>query len=265
MGLGLSVIVGLLNIPNFVQGNLFALGAYCLLSVMVASQSFWLGLLLGPVVVLVVSIAVEVGFLRRLYTVGHDYVLLFTYALALMSQELIIIIWGPRGFSVLPPDILSGSVDLGVMSYPKYNLFVMVFGGLSILAVWLFLERTRYGAIMRAGLEDPHMVSALGINIQRVFTMGYGLGAYLGALAGALNAPIRGLAPVLGLDILPIAFVVVALGGLGNLLGAIAAGLILGVAQGLVTQFWAQGSSIVLFAVMALILLVRPQGLFGLR
>jgi branched-chain amino acid transport system permease protein len=265
LGLGLAIIVGLLNIPNFVQGGIFALGAYFLLSLYWATHSFWLALLVAPLGVLLLAVAVEVGLLRQLYILGHDYVLLFTFALALVVDQVIIIIWGPTALSILPPAGFVGSLPLGVMNYPRYHLFVMLMGGLCIIVTWLFLERTRYGAIMRAGLEDPDMVAALGINIKRVFTFGYGLGAYLGGLAGALNAPIRGASPVLSIELLPIAFVVIALGGLGNLPGAIVAGIIVGVAQSLVTMFWAEASSIVVFAVMAVILLLRPQGLFGVR
>lgn len=265
LGLGLSVIVGLMNIPNFVHGGIFALGAYFLLSIFWAAHNFWLALAVAPLAVLLLAVAVEMGLLRPLYRLGHDYVLLFTFALALIVDQTLIIIWGPTALSILPPDILMGGVNLGVINYPKYHLFVMVAGGLCIVGTWLFLDRTRYGAIMRAGLEDPDMVSALGINIKRVFTFGYGLGAYLGGLAGALNAPIRGASPVMSIELLPIAFVVIVLGGLGNLPGAIAAGIILGVAQSLVTLFWAEASSIAIFAVMAIVLLLRPQGLFGVR
>jgi branched-chain amino acid transport system permease protein len=167
--------------------------------------------------------------------------------------------------SQLPPPVLRGGVDLGITFYPKYRLFVMVAAGLLVLGTWLFLEKTRYGAIMRAGIEDKEMVSLLGIDIHRLFTAAFALGCAMAGLAGALTAPIRGLNPWMGVDMLGIAFVVVALAGLGNLLGSIVAGLLVGVAQSLVALFWPEASVAVIFAVMAAILLVRPQGLFGIR
>ena len=235
MGLGLSLITGVLNIPNFAHGALFAVGAYLLVTTVNVIGNFWLALLVAPLGVALLGLIIEYAGVRRLYSAGHDYQLLFTFGLALIISEGIIVVWGPVGFSHLPPPILRGGVDLGFTFYPKYRLFVMVVAGLLIAATWLFFEKTRYGAIMRAGI------------------------------AGALTAPIRGLNPNMGVDMLGIAFVVVALGGLGNLLGAIAAGLLIGVAQAVVAAYWTEASTAVIFAVMAAVLLVRPQGLFGIR
>jgi len=266
MGLGLSLITGVLNIPNFAHGALFAVGAYFLVSVVgILGGNFWLGLLVAPMGVALLGLAIEWAGIRRLYSAGHDYQLLFTFGLALILNELIIVIWGPVGISHLPPALLRGGVDLGFTFYPKYRLFVMVMAGLLVVATWLFLEKTRYGAIMRAGIENKEMVSLLGIDIHKLFTVAFALGAYLAGIAGALTAPIRGLSPGMGVDMLGIAFVVVALGGLGNLLGAIAAGLLIGIAQAVVAAYWTEASTAVIFAVMAVVLLVRPQGLFGIR
>jgi branched-chain amino acid transport system permease protein len=265
MGIGLSIITGILNIPNFAHGAMFAVGAYLVYSVLDALGNFWVALLLAPVGVAVLGLAIEYLGIRRLYAAGHDYQLLLTFGLSLIVTEGIIIVWGPVGMSQPPPPLLRGGVDLGIMIYPKYRLFVMAMAGLLVLAAWLFLEKTRYGAIMRAGIEDKEMVSLLGIDIHRLFTAAFGLGAYLAGIAGALTAPIRGLNPLMGVDMLGIAFVVVALGGLGNLPGAIVAGLLIGVAQSLVALVWPEASVAVIFAVMAAVLLVRPQGLFGIR
>jgi branched-chain amino acid transport system permease protein len=265
MGLGLSLITGILNIPNFAHGALFAVGAYLMVSAINAVGNFWIALLVAPLGVALLGLAIEFGGIRRLYAAGHDYQLLFTFGLSLMIAEGIIIVWGPVGISQLPPAVLRGGVDLGFTIYPKYRLFVMIAAGLLVLATWLFLEKTRYGAIMRAGIENKEMVSLLGIDIKKLFTVAFALGAYLAGIAGALTAPIRGLSPGMGVDMLGIAFVVVALGGLGNLLGAIAAGLIIGIAQALVAAYWTEASTVVIYAVMAVILLVRPQGLFGIR
>ena len=265
MGLGLSLITGVLNIPNFAHGALFAVGAYLLVTVVGALGNFWLGLLIAPLGVALLGLAIEYAGIRRLYAAGHDYQLLFTFGLALILSESIILIWGPIGYSHLPPQILRGGLDLGFTFYPKYRLFVMVMAGLLVLATWLFLEKTRYGAIMRAGIENKEMVSLLGIDIHKLFTVAFALGAYLAGIAGALTVPIRGVNPGMGVDMLGIAFVVVALGGLGNLLGAIAAGLLIGVAQALVAGYWTEASTVVIYAVMAAVLLIRPQGLFGIR
>jgi len=265
MGLGLSLVTGVLNIPNFAHGSLFAVGAYLTVTAVGAFGNFWLALLVAPLGVALLGLLIEWAGIRRLYSAGHDYQLLFTFGLALILNELIIVIWGPVGISHLPPAILRGGVDLGFTFYPKYRLFVMVTAAALILLTWLFLEKTRYGAIMRAGIENKEMGSRLGSDMHWLFTISFALGAYLAGLAGALTAPIRGLSPGMGVDMLGIAFVVVALGGLGNLLGAIAAGLIIGIAQAVVAAYWTEASTAVIFAVMAAVLLVRPQGLFGIR
>jgi branched-chain amino acid transport system permease protein len=265
MGIGLAIITGILNIPNFAHGALFALGAYLIVTAIKVVGSFWIALLVAPLGVAALGLAIEYAGIRPLYRAGHDYQLLLTFGLSLIVTEGIILVWGPVGMSQLPPPLLRGGVDLGITIYPKYRLFVMAMAGLLVLGAWLFFERTRYGAIMRAGIEDREMVSLLGIDVHRLFTAAFGLGAYLAGIAGALTAPIRGLNPLMGVDMLGIAFVVVALGGLGNLPGAIVAGLMIGVAQSLVALVWPEASVAVIFAVMAAVLLVRPQGLFGIR
>jgi branched-chain amino acid transport system permease protein len=265
MGLGLALIAGILNIPNFAHGALFAVGAYLTVSAINAIGNFWVALVVAPLGVALLGLAIEYAGIRRLYAVGHDYQLLFTFGLSLILAETIILIWGPVGISQLPPPVLRGGVDLGFTFYPKYRLFVMVAAGLLVVGTWLFLEKTRYGAIMRAGIENKEMVSLLGIDIHRMFTVAFALGAWLAGVAGALTAPIRGLSPGMGVDMLGIAFVVVALGGMGNVLGAIAAGLLIGVAQAVVAAYWTEASVAVIYLVMAAVLVVRPQGLFGIR
>ena len=265
MGLGLALIAGILNIPNFAHGALFAVGAYLTVTAINAVGNFWVALIVAPLGVALLGLVIEYAGIRRLYAAGHDYQLLFTFGLSLILAEAIILIWGPVGISQLPPPILRGGVDLGFTFYPKYRLFVMVAAGLLVVATWLFLEKTRYGAIMRAGIENREMVSLLGIDIHRLFTVAFALGAYLAGIAGALTAPIRGLSPGMGVDMLGIAFVVVALGGMGNILGAIAAGLLIGVAQAVVAAYWTEASVAVIYLVMAAVLVFRPQGLFGTR
>src|SRR3954465_3301723 len=191
MGLGLSLVTGVLNIPNFAHGALFAVGAYLTVTAVSAFGNFWLALLIAPLGIALLGLLIEWAGIRRLYSAGHDYQLLFTFGLALILNELIIVIWGPVGISHLPPAILRGGVDLGFTFYPKYRLFVMVLAAVLIVLTWLFLERTRYGAIMRAGIENKEMVSLLGIDIHRLFTAAFAIGAYLAGIAGALTAPIR--------------------------------------------------------------------------
>jgi branched-chain amino acid transport system permease protein len=265
MGLGLALIAGILNIPNFAHGALFAVGAYLTVSAIGALGNFWIALLVAPLGVALLGLLIEYLGIRRLYAAGHDYQLLFTFGLSLILAEGIILVWGPVGISQLPPPALRGGVDLGFTFYPKYRLFVMAAAGLLVVGTWLFLEKTRYGAIMRAGIENKEMVSLLGIDIHRLFTVAFALGAYLAGIAGALTAPIRGLSPGMGVDMLGIAFVVVALGGMGNILGAIAAGLLIGVAQAVVAAYWTEASVAVIYLVMAAVLVFRPQGLFGTR
>jgi branched-chain amino acid transport system permease protein len=265
MGLGLALIAGILNIPNFAHGALFAVGAYLAVSAIGALGNFWIALLVAPIGVALLGLLIEYLGIRRLYAAGHDYQLLFTFGLSLILAEGIILVWGPVGISQLPPPVLRGGVDLGFTFYPKYRLFVMAAAGLLVVGTWLFLEKTRYGAIMRAGIENREMVSLLGIDIHRLFTVAFALGAYLAGIAGALTAPIRGLSPGMGVDMLGIAFVVVALGGMGNILGAIAAGLLIGVAQAVVAAYWTEASVAVIYLVMAAVLVFRPQGLFGTR
>ena len=187
------------------------------------------------------------------------------FAIALILQETVILIWGPVGFSLLPPKNLAGGVDLGFIVYPKYRLALMLFTTTLVVALYLLMTRTIVGAILRAGIENREMVKVLGININKVFLFTFGLGAYLAGLAGALSTPIWGLTPSMGLDILPICFVIVVIAGLGSILGAIGAGIIIGLAQSLTTVWWPEASNVVIYFMMGLVIIFRPQGLFGSR
>ncbi len=264
MGVGLSLILGLLNIPNFAHGVLYALGAYVMIS---GAKAFGFlgGLLTAIVAVAMLGAAIEYFGVRRLYRVHPDYILLLSFGLSLILTESIILVWGPVGITFQPPALLTGAVDLGVTAYPKYRLVVMVVTTVLVLGCYLFVTRTRYGAIIRAGIEDKEMAAALGINIRRVFTLTFAAGTGLAGLGGALMSPVRGLLPTMGIDILPFAFVVVVLGGLGSLPGAILAGLLVGVVQSLMTAIWAPGADASVFALMTLGIIARPQGLLGQR
>jgi len=231
----------------------------------VKTFGFVAGALAALVAVAVLGAGIEALGVRRLSGVHPDYILLLTFGLSLILTEAIILVWGPVGITSQPPALLAGGVDLGVTVYPKYRLAVMIVTAALVAACYLFVTRTRYGAIIRAGIEDKDMAAALGINIRRVFTLTFAAGAGLAALGGALMAPTRGLQPTMGLDILPFAFVVVVLGGLGSLPGAILAGLLVGVVQSLMTAIWPPGADASVFALMTLGIIARPQGLLGHR
>jgi branched-chain amino acid transport system permease protein len=265
MGVGVSLILGLLNMPNFAHGALYTLGAYVLFSAAAGPLGFWIGLPVALAAVALLGAAIEYFGVRRRAGVHPGYTLLLTFGVSLILTEVIILIWGPVGITFQPPAALAGGVDLGVAVYPRYRLAIITVTAALVLGCWVFFERTRFGAILRAGIEDRDMVSALGINVRRLFTLTFAAGAGLAGLAGALMVPVRGLLPAMGLDILPFAFVVVVLGGLGSLPGAIVAGLVVGLAQALITAVWAPGADISVFAMMALGILARPQGLLGRR
>ncbi len=262
---GLTLIFGMLDIPNFAHGAFYALGAYLAYTVAEKSGSFALAFVLAPIAVGVLGLAVDTFFLRRLARAGHVYQILFTLGAVLVIQETIVLLWGADSLSVDVPSYFAGGVEVGLVLFPYYRLFLVAVGALTIAAVWLALERTRYGAIIRAGIEDPDMVSCLGIDVARLFMVVFGLGVALAGLAGALIVPVRGGQPAMGTQLTGLSFVVVVIGGMGSFAGAVAGGLLVGVTQALMTVFYPAASQVGVFAAMAAVLLVRPQGLFGIR
>lgn len=265
VGVGLTLVLGVLNIPNFAHGVLYAFGAYFTYTLVKLTGSFYLAVLIAPLFVVLIGFVLESQGIRRLYSAHHDYQLLFLFAVALILQEAIILIWGPVGFSVLPPKALSGIVNLGFVIYPAYRLALIVVTILITIALWLFLSQTNIGAIVRAGMENREMIAVLGTDINRVFMWTFGLGAYLAGLAGALATPIVGLTPSMGGDMLPISFVIVVIAGLGSILGAIASGILIGIAQSLTSIWWPEASNAAIYVLMGLMIVLRPQGLFGTR
>lgn len=267
--LGLTIVFGMLNVINFAHGAIYALGAYFAFSVATLigtwSGSFWIAVLLAPFAVAVVGAVIEIILLRRMYDVVHEYQILLTFGLALVIQELIIVIWGPIGKSIPMPSQLAGVLDLGVFAFPVYRVFLIVFIALVCFGTWLLIEKTSYGAVIRAGVDNRDMVNCLGINIYRVFTIVFAFGVGLAGLAGALILPMRGAQPLMGDSILLISFVVVVIGGMGSFAGAIVGGLIVGVVESMMSLFWPQGTMICIFAAMALVILIKPKGLLGLR
>lgn len=265
---GLTFILGMLNIPNFAHGAFFALGGYIGFSIAQETGSYWLALVLAPLVLAVLGALLERGMLSPLYGSKPDddnYLLLALFALAIVLQEVIIMIWGAAGASSLPPDLLSGAMPVGPIYYPKFRIFVLAVAAVTILLAWLLIERTRIGSLIKAAIENREAVMLLGVDIRILFAASFALGTLLTALAGVLSLPIRGLHPMIGMDILAISFVIVVVGGLGNLYGAIFAGLLIGVLQEFATYIHPLASWLAVYIVMMAVLLVRPTGLFGRR
>ena len=264
---GLAIILGMLNIPNFAHGAFFALGAYVGFTLYSQTDSFVLALVVAPLAVAAVGILLERTLVKRLYGKDPDlsYQLLVLFAFATVLQEVIIIVWGGVPKSVMAPSVFLGAVHLGPVFYPKYRLFVLAFSVVVIVIVVLLIERTRLGAIIRATIEKPNMVAMLGVDVRQVYALSFGLGTAMAAVGGVLSLPLRGVHPFMGMDILPVAFVVAVLGGLGNLYGVLFAGLLIGIAQEFATLIDPIGSWAAGYVLMGIILLFRPQGLFGTR
>lgn len=266
MAAGLSLIFGQMNVINLSHGAFYLLGGYIGLSAVRQFNNFWLALVVAPLVVGGLGVIIEYFFLRRLYG-AHRHLdqVLFTFGLALVASDLIHWYWGAYVETVSPPAALDGHIPIFSIQFPVYRLSLIVFGLILALCLWLFLERTRLGAIVRAGVSDAQMVSGLGINIHLVFAGVFALGTALAALAGVVGAPVRSLYPGLDFEILILTLVVVVIGGLGTLKGAFAGSLLIGMADTFGKAFWPQFSLFLIFAVMALVLLIRPSGLFGLK
>ncbi len=264
LSLGLTVIFGTLGVVNFAHGALYMLGAYGAYSaVTLLGVPFFIALFLCPLMVGIIGIVLEKTLIRRLYNLPHFYNLLLTFGIMFIIQDGIKIIYGPEGVPFNIPRVFSGAVNLGFMYYPKYRLFMILFTAALALGVWLFISRTKLGAIIRAGTDDSEMVASLGIDISRTFTLVFGMGAALSGLAGVLSAPIQNVQPLMGMDILVETFVVVIIGGMGSIGGSVLAGLIIGELVTLGIVFWPPMATVLIYAFMAFILIIRPRGLFG--
>jgi len=264
LSLGLAVIFGLLNIVNFAHGTFYMLGAFgAWLLLTYAGLSYWWALLLSPIAVGIVGIVVEKTMLRWLYKLDHLYGLLLTFGLALVIEGLFRQQFGVSGQSYQVPDALRGATNLGFMFLPNYRAFVVVASLVVCLATWYVIEKTKLGAYLRAGTENPNLTQAFGVNVPLMVTLTYAFGVALAGFAGVLAAPIIQINPLMGNNIIIIVFAVVVIGGMGSILGSILTGLGLGVIEGLTKVFYAEASSTVVFVIMAIVLLVRPAGLFG--
>ena len=264
LSLGLAVIFGMLNIVNFVHGAIYMLGA--LLSWLLLTKlgiGYWYALVLVPLIIGALGCVVERTLLRKIYKLDHVFGILITLGLAYIIEGLSRYWFGVAGMAYTPPEILRGAVDLGFMRMPKYRLWVIVASLVTCLAVWLLIEKTKLGAYLRASTENPAITRSFGINVSLLVTLTYGFGVALAGFAGVLAAPVYQVSPIMGHSLIVVVFAVVVIGGMGSILGSILTGLLLGVVEGLTRAYWPQGSSVVIFIVMVLVLIVRPNGLFG--
>jgi branched-subunit amino acid ABC-type transport system permease component len=262
VALGFTLILGVMQVINFTHGILFALGAYFAFS-MQKYVGFWLALILAPVLVGMVGLLLERLVIHRTYGGNPLFGLLLTFGLATALEEVIRMVWGKTGYSVAAPKFAAGSLDLGFMIYSKYRLILAVLAIVIILLVWLFLEKTPYGAIIKAGASDAEMVMALGKNLPRMRSFVFVIGSILAGVAGVIAAPIWSVRPTMGTAILMPAMIIVVLGGIGSFWGSILAGLIVGLSTSISVMFWARVSDIIPFVILTLVLLFRPRGLMG--
>jgi branched-chain amino acid transport system permease protein len=264
LSLGLSVIFGMLNIVNFAHGALYMMGAFAAFFLLnIFGVNYWFALVLSPLAIGAFGALVERLLLRRLTGLDPLYSLLLTFGLALVIQGVFQNFFGASGLPYAIPHALSGGVNLGFMFLPIYRAWVIVFSALVCFSTWFLIEKTRLGAYLRAATENPTLVRAFGINVPRMITLTYAFGIGLAALAGVLAAPIYQVRPAMGADIISVVFAVVVIGGMGSIAGSIVTGFALGVIEGLTKVFYPEASNTVVFVIMALVLLVRPAGLFG--
>ena len=263
LSVGLTLIFGMLDVVNLAHGSFYMLGAYAGLTLIGVTNNFWLALAIAPLAVGVIGVLIERGCLRPLYRRGPLDQVLLTFGLIYLFEDLVKWVWGGKIRSIPPPDLFSGSVTLWGATVPSYRLFVIVFGLVMAVVLWLLIERTRLGAIIRAGVFDAEMAAGLGINIQRVFTGVFAFGAALAGLSGVIAGPIQSAQPPMGATILIPALIVVVVGGLGSLKGSLVGSLIIGQAETF-GKVWLPGASmLMIYVVMAAIVLLRPHGLFG--
>ena len=264
LSLGLAVIFGLLNVINFAHGALFMLGA--LLTWMGMSYlgiNYWVMLVAAPLVVGAFGVVIERLLLRWIYKLDHLYGLLLTLGLTLLIEGVFRSIYGVSGLGYDTPELLEGATNLGFMILPNYRAWVVVASLAVCVATWYVIEKTKLGAYLRAGTENPRLVEAFGVNVPVMITLTYAFGAALAAFAGVLAAPVYQVTPLMGQNLIIVVFAVVVIGGMGSIMGSILTGLGLGVVEGLTKVFYPEASSTVVFVIMAIVLLIRPAGLFG--
>ncbi|MEH6547500.1 MAG: branched-chain amino acid ABC transporter permease [Sneathiella sp.] len=263
LAIGLSLIFGLLNVVNFAHGAFYMIGAYAGVFFLGLTGNFWVTLLAVPLTVAVLGLGVERFLIRPLYGRGIDYPLLLTFGLALALVEIVRILFGLEGVPFDTPEALRGAANLGFGYFPIYRLFIIAVTAVLVTGLWLFIEKTSYGLIIRAGALDTEIVRVLGIDISKVWLVVFAIGTAIAGLAGVLSAPMRSVIPDMGTTVLVEAFVVTVVGGMGSLVGAVVAGLLVGVVVSMTSLFWPDMADLSMFALMAAVLMVRPQGQFG--
>lgn len=264
LSLGLAVIFGMLNIINFAHGALYMSGAFLAwMGLTYWGISYWWSLLLVPLAVGLIGVVIERTMLQWLYKLDHLYGLLLTFGLALVIEGLFRYQYGVSGLPYAIPDELSGALNLGFMFLPKYRAWIIGVSLTVCLATWFIIEKTQLGAYLRAATENPQLTQAFGINVPLMVMLTYGFGVGLAGFAGVLAAPAFQVSPLMGSNLIIVVFAVVVIGGMGSILGSILTGLGLGVIEGLTKVFYAEASSTVVFIIMAIVLLIRPAGLFG--
>ena len=264
LSLGLAVIFGMLNIVNFAHGALYMVGAFFAWMLLnYAGIGYWTALLIAPVGVALIGIVIEKTMLQWLRQLDHLYGLLLTFGLALIMEGVFREFYGSSGLPYDLPDVFRGVFDLGFMMLPKYRVWVIVMSVVVCGLTWYMIEKTRLGAYLRAGTENPQLVQAFGVDVPKLITFTYAFGVGLAGLAGVMAAPIYQVSPLMGSNIIIVVFAVVVIGGMGSILGSIVTGLALGLIEGLTKVFFAEASTTVVFVIMAIVLLLRPAGLFG--
>ena len=263
LAIGLSLIFGMLTVVNFAHGAFFMMGAFLGVYFLGLTGSFVLGLMIAPIVVGAIGLLAERFLVRPLYGRGIDYPLLLTFGLSYVLIDVARVLFGIEGLPSSTPSALRGAVNLGFGHFPLYRLFLIGATAVVSVGLWLFLEKTRYGLIIRAGSRDSEIVRVLGVDIAKVWFLVFGLGTAIAGLSGVLAAPTRAVNPEMGIPVLAESFVVTVVGGMGSLPGAVVAGLLVGVVFSLTSLFAPEFAELSIFVLMALVLLIRPQGFFG--
>jgi branched-chain amino acid transport system permease protein len=263
VAIGLSLIMNLTGTINMAHGSFMTLAGYLAYTLVLRGTSFWFALIVAPLICVIVGVVVERTLVRPLYKREPFYSLLMTFGLSLMAEEAYRLIWGPNGVPFSPPHELGGTVALGFMSFPVFRIFIAIVLVIALVALAVFLTRTRFGLRLRAAVQDTEMIAALGTSTQVLYAVNFGLGIFLAGIAGVLAAGMLGLAPTSGNALLMPAFVTVVIGGMGSLFGSIVGGLLIGIAISMTTLFLPAASEVSMYILMAVVLLVRPRGLFG--
>lgn len=263
LAIGLSLIFGMLTIVNFAHGAFYMVGAYMGVFLYGLTKNFWLCLVLVPLGVGTIGLVIERFLIRPLYGRNIDDPLLLTFGLGYVFIETIRILFGLNGIPFSTPTGLRGAVDIGIGYFPLYRLFLIGATGALVLGLWLFIEKTKFGLIIRAGARDPEILKVLGIDVSKIWLLVFGIGTGIAGLSGILAAPLQAVTPEMGIPVLAEAFVVTVVGGMGSLIGAVTAGLMVGIVVAMTSLFMPEMAKVSIFLLMALVLLVRPQGLFG--